>query len=87
MATAAQLTAARKKNVQPGYDIVVTTAFELIGVGAMALLAGVSDNMGNIVIIVMVGFMIGWALSNTAVMEKFLGKPVTIGQQFKKYTG
>ena len=72
MATAAQLTAARKKNVQPGYDVVVTTAFELIGVGLLALLAGVNDQMGTIVIIIMVGFLLGWLLFNSGTLEKWV---------------
>jgi hypothetical protein len=72
MATAAQLTAARKKNVQPGYDIVVTTAFELIGVGLLTLLAGASDNMGTIVVIVMAGFLIGWLLLNTGTLARWV---------------
>jgi hypothetical protein len=72
MATAAQLTAARKKNVQPGYDVVVTTAFELIGVGLLALLAGTNDQMGTIVIIVMVGFLLGWLLFNSSTLEKWV---------------
>jgi hypothetical protein len=73
MATAAQVTAARKKNIQPGYDVVVTTAFELIGVGLMALLAGASDEMGTIVVIAMVGFLIGWLLLNSGTLSKWVG--------------
>lgn len=71
MATAKQ-TAAARKSVQPGYDVVVTTAFELIGVGLLTLLAGVSNNMGSIVIIVMVGFLIGWLILNTGTLEKWV---------------
>ena len=58
--------------MQPGYDVVVTTAFELIGVGLLTLLAGVSNNMGSIVIIVMVGFLIGWLILNTGTLEKWV---------------
>jgi hypothetical protein len=73
MATTAQVTASRKANVQPGYDVVVTTAFELIGVGLLALLAGASDQMGTIVVIVMVGFLIGWLLLNSGTLAKWVG--------------
>jgi hypothetical protein len=59
--------------VQPGYDVVVTTAFELIGVGLMALLAGASDQMGTIIVILMVGFLIGWLLLNTGTLTKWVG--------------
>lgn len=85
MATAVQIAAARKKNIQPGYDIVVTTAFELIGVGAMALLAGINDDMGNIVIIVMVGFLIGWAIANSGVLTKYLGKGPPMAPEFAPF--
>lgn len=71
MATAAQTTAARK-TVQPGYDVVVTTAFELIGVGLLTLLAGANDSMGTIVIIVMVGFLIGWLIINSGTLGRWV---------------
>lgn len=57
---------------QTGYDVVVTTAFELIGVGLMSLLAGVSDQMGSIVVIVMAGFMIGWMIMNSGTLERWV---------------
>ena len=58
---------------QPGNDIVVTTAVELIGLSLLTLLAGTNDQMGSIVVIVMVGFAIAWALANTGVLQKYLG--------------
>lgn len=61
-----------KVKKQTGYDVVVTTAFELIGVGLMALLAGVSDQMGSVVVIVMAGFMIGWLIMNSGTLEKWV---------------
>lgn len=70
--TATQAATARKKNVQPGYDVVVTTAFELIGVGLLTLLAGASDQMGTIVIIVMVGFLLGWLLLNSGTLARWV---------------
>jgi hypothetical protein len=51
-----------------GSDIIVTTAFELIGVGLLALLASTSDQMGTVVIIVMIGFVIGWLLVNSSTL-------------------
>jgi hypothetical protein len=73
MATTAQVTASRKANVQPGYDVVVTTAVELIGVGLLALLAGASDQLGTIIVIVMVGFLVGWMLLNSGTLAKWVG--------------
>lgn len=58
---------------QPGNDIVVTTAVELIGLSLLTLLAGTNDQMGSIVVIVMVGFAIAWALANTGILQKYLG--------------
>jgi hypothetical protein len=65
---------AAKPKAQPGHDIVVTTAFELIGISLLALLAGTSKQMGNIVIIVMVGFLLGWLLFNSGTLEGWLKK-------------
>lgn len=57
---------------QPGNDIVVTTAFELIGVSLLALLAGTSDQMGSVVVLVMVGFLLGWLLVNSTTLAGWL---------------
>lgn len=59
---------------QPGNDIVVTTTFELIGISLLTLLAGTSKQMGHIVIIVMVGFVLGWLLFNSGKLEGWLKK-------------
>lgn len=59
-------------SVQSGYDVVVSTAFELIGVGLLALLAGTNDQMGTIVVIVMVGFLIGWLIANSGTLERWV---------------
>lgn len=71
---------------QPGYDIVTATAVQLVGVGLLALLADTSDNMGKIVVIVMAGFMIGWAIANTGWLTGHLGQPVQISSIFAPYT-
>jgi hypothetical protein len=55
-----------------GHDIVVTTAFELIGVALMALLAGAGPNIGKIAVIVMVGFLLGWLLLNSGTLQGWL---------------
>lgn len=69
MATAKTAT----KQIQSGADIVVTTAFELIGVGLLALIAGISNQVGKIVVILMVGFLIGWLLINSSTLSKWVG--------------
>lgn len=50
---------------QPGRDIVTTTAVELIGVAVFTFLAGINDDMGTVVVILMWGFALGWALLHT----------------------
>lgn len=55
-----------------GSDIVTTTAFELIGVGLMALLAGVNDQVGSIVVLVMVGFLLGWLLVHSGTLAGWM---------------
>jgi len=65
--------AATVKKQQPGYDIVVTTAIELVGVGLLALLAGTNDNLGRIIIIIMAGWMLLWAMAHTGILTKYFG--------------
>jgi hypothetical protein len=64
-----------KAKQQPGHDIVVTTAFSLIGVALLSLLANAGRNVGKVVIIAMAGFAIGWAIVNSGWLEAYLGKP------------
>lgn len=63
---------ATKNTKQPGYDIVTTSAFELIGVGLLTLVAGSSDQMGTVVVIVMAGFVIGWLIINSSTLGKWV---------------
>lgn len=66
---------ATKKVTKPaGSDIVVTLTVELIGVGIMALLAGVNKGLGSVVVVVMVGFLFVWVLLNTTDLQKWIGK-------------
>lgn len=66
--------ATKKQPKQPGNDVVVTTTVELIGVGLLTLLAGVSKQLGSVVVIVMVGFLVGWLLINTTELQGWLKK-------------
>jgi uncharacterized membrane protein len=59
---------------QSGNDVVVTTTVELIGVALLSLLAGANDNLGSVIVIIMVGFLIGWLLMNTAKLQSIVGK-------------
>jgi uncharacterized membrane protein len=59
---------------QAGNNVVVTATVEVIGVALLALLAGANDQLGSIIVLVMVGFLIGWALINTAKLQKWVAK-------------
>lgn len=80
-------TTTKKATQQPGHDIVVTTAFSLIGVALLALVANAGPKVGKIVIILMVGFAIGWAMLNSGWLQGYLGKPTGIDPIYKKFTG
>ena len=67
-------TSAKKSSKSPSTDIVVTMTVELLGIGLLTLLAGVNKGMGNVVVIVMVGFLIGWLLINTTELQGWLKK-------------
>jgi hypothetical protein len=66
--------ATAKKTAQPGNDVIVTMTVELLGVGLLTLLAGVNKQLGNIVVIVMVGFLLAWLLINTQQLQGWLKK-------------
>jgi hypothetical protein len=66
--------ATKKVTKQPGADIVTTMTVELLGVGLLTLLAGVSKQLGSVVVLVMVGFLIGWLLINATELQKWIGK-------------
>jgi hypothetical protein len=56
---------ATAKKSQQGHDIVITTAVELLGVALFTMLAGISDDMGSIMVVIMWGIMLGWLLLHT----------------------
>jgi hypothetical protein len=66
--------ATKKPAAQPGSDIIVTLTVELLGVGLLTLLAGVNKQLGTVVVIVMVGFLLGWLLINTPQLQGWLKK-------------
>jgi uncharacterized membrane protein len=57
---------------QTGNDVVITTTVELIGVALLSLLAGANNNLGSVIVIVMVGFLIGWLLMNSSELTKII---------------
>ena len=64
---------AAKVNPQPGNDLVITTAVELLGVGVFTILAGVSDDLGQVMVVIMWGILLGWFLLHTSEFAKMVG--------------
>jgi len=65
---------AAKAPAQQGNDVIVTLTVELIGVSLLTLLAGVNKQLGNVVVIVMVGFLLAWLLINTQKLQGWIAK-------------
>jgi hypothetical protein len=57
--------ATAQKPQQPGNEILITTCVQLIGVGLFGVMAGMSDGMGTVMVVMMWGFVLGWLLLNT----------------------
>jgi len=51
---------------------VTTTFVELVGVGLFAILAGMSDDMGKIMLIIMWGCVLGWCLLHTSQLSSMV---------------
>lgn len=51
---------------QAGHDITTTTFVELLAVLVFTVLAGMSDDLGKIMLILMWGFFLGWCLLHTS---------------------
>lgn len=61
-------------NAQPGHSVVVTTTVELIGVAVLAFLAGTDDELGDVLVIVMWGIVLGWFLINANTFASWVSK-------------
>jgi len=56
------------------HALIVTIATELIGVGLIAVIAGMSDAIGKIMVTLMVGFLLIWLMSNISQLQSIVGK-------------
>lgn len=61
-------------SANPGTQLLATVGVELFGVGVFTVIAGFSEDVGNIMVIIMVGILLGWMLLNTTELEKLAGK-------------
>lgn len=50
---------------QPGHDALTTVFLGLLATGVFAILAGISDDMGKVMLVIMWGIVIGWMLLHT----------------------
>jgi hypothetical protein len=57
---------------QTGNNLVNTTFVGLVGVALFAILAGMSDDMGKIMLIIMWGIVLGWFLLHTSQLSSMV---------------
>jgi hypothetical protein len=57
---------------QAGNSLVTTTFVGLFGVAVFAILAGMSDDMGKIMLIIMWGIVLGWFLLHTSQLSSMV---------------
>lgn len=57
---------------QTGRSLATTTAVELLAIGLFTILAGMSDDMGRIMLILMWGFFLGWCLLHTSQLQNMV---------------
>jgi hypothetical protein len=58
---------------QTGNDIIVETAIELVAVAIFGVMAGMSPDMGTVMVIFMWGLVLGWALLHTTELQTIVG--------------
>lgn len=61
-------------NSQAGHNVSVTVAVELIGIAVLGVLAGTSDDMGNVIVIIMWGILLGWLLIHYSQLASWVKK-------------
>lgn len=65
--------AKQKQPKQPGSDLVNTTLVQLLGVALFTILAGLNDDMGMVIVVLMWGFLLGWMLLHTTELATMVG--------------
>lgn len=58
---------------QQGHDVVTTTIVSVIGITVFAVLAGMNDDMGTVMVVIMWGIVLGWFLLNADAFTRILG--------------
>lgn len=57
---------------QQGRDIITTTFVELVAVGLFAILAGMNDEAGKLLLVIMWGIVLLWMLTHTSQLAKMV---------------
>lgn len=52
-----------KSTSESGHTIVVKLAFELIGVGLLAVVADMNKTLGNVIVVLMISFLFFWLMT------------------------
>jgi hypothetical protein len=47
-----------------GHNILAVAVFELVGVGLLAVVADTSEQIGNLIVVLMVAFLFFWLITN-----------------------
>lgn len=58
----------------PQHDTLMKLFVQLLGVGTFTLLAGASDEMGQLVVVFMVGIFVIWAIAHVSELQKMVKK-------------
>lgn len=65
----------------PGHAIVAETAFELVGVALLAIVADLNKTLGNIAVMLMVSFLFFWFMAHGS---KFVGSALSNVEKAQK---
>lgn len=59
---------------KPGYMSLSHVLVALLGVGSLALVAGINDEIGKVVVVFMVGIAIWWAMAHVTNVQGWFKK-------------
>lgn len=57
---------------QPGRDVVTVTLVSLLAVALFTVLAGMSDDMGKLMVVLMSGFLLGWMFLHATELQNMV---------------
>jgi hypothetical protein len=63
------MAAAKAAAPKTGHEIVVTVTVELVGVALIAILAGMSDGLGRVMVALMSGFLLVFLITNATFLK------------------